>query len=164
MGVLKQVLQHKLVFIETTDVLETTLALENFKRACDCGQGAVFFSVARGKVAEGIDFDRHYGRCVVLFGVPFQYTLSRELRARLQFLREQYQIRENEFLNFDAMRQASQCLGRVIRSKRDYGVMVFADQRYARADKRTKIPDWIQAFLEPGHVMMGTDVAVQATR
>lgn len=45
-----QVLQHKLVFIETTDVMETTMALENFKRACDCGRGAVFLSVARGKV------------------------------------------------------------------------------------------------------------------
>lgn len=31
----------------------------------------------RGKVAEGIDFDRHYGRLVVMFGVPFQYTLSK---------------------------------------------------------------------------------------
>ena len=27
-------------------------------------------------------------------------------------------FQESEFLNFDAMRQASQCLGRVIRSKR----------------------------------------------
>ena len=27
-------------------------------------------------------------------------------------------LEESEFLNFDAMRQASQCLGRVIRSKR----------------------------------------------
>jgi DNA excision repair protein ERCC-2 len=44
------------------DVVETTLALDNFRRACDCGRGAVFLSVARGKVAEGIDFDRHYGR------------------------------------------------------------------------------------------------------
>ena len=70
----------KLVFIETTDVVETTLALDNFRRACDCGRGAIFFSVARGKVAEGIDFDRHYGRCVVMFGVPYQYTLSRILR------------------------------------------------------------------------------------
>jgi len=43
-------------------VVETTLALDNFRRACDCGRGAIFFSVARGKVAEGIDFDRHYGR------------------------------------------------------------------------------------------------------
>ena len=41
---------HKLVFIETVDVVETTLALDNFRRACDCGRGAIFFSVARGKV------------------------------------------------------------------------------------------------------------------
>ena len=72
MGVLKKVLEHKLLFIETKDIVETTLALDNFKRACDCGRGAVFFSVARGKIAEGIDFDRHYGRCVIMFGIPFQ--------------------------------------------------------------------------------------------
>jgi len=49
-GPLQELMQHKLVFIETTDVLETTLALDNFRRACDCGRGAAFFSVARGKV------------------------------------------------------------------------------------------------------------------
>lgn len=163
-GVIARILKHKLLFIETKDVVATTYALNLYRQACDSGQGAVFLSVARGKVAEGIDFDRHYGRCVILFGVPFQYTLSRELRARLEFLRENYQIKEAEFLNFDAMRQASQCLGRVIRSKRDYGVMIFADQRYARNDKRSKIPDWIRAFLEPGHIVMATDVAVHAAR
>eukprot|EP00930_Biecheleria_cincta_P069750 TRINITY_DN57455_c0_g1_i1.p1 TRINITY_DN57455_c0_g1~~TRINITY_DN57455_c0_g1_i1.p1 ORF type:complete len:836 (-),score=161.87 TRINITY_DN57455_c0_g1_i1:48-2555(-) len=163
-GVIMRVLKHKLLFIETKDVVATTYALNLYRKACDSGQGAVFLSVARGKVAEGIDFDRHYGRCVVLFGVPFQYTLSRELRARLEFLKEHYQIKESEFLNFDAMRQASQCLGRVIRSKRDYGVMIFADQRYARSDKRSKIPDWIRTFLEPGHVFMATDMAVEAAR
>lgn len=49
-GVLAKLLQWKLVFIETKDVVETTLALNNFKRACDCGRGGVFLSVARGKV------------------------------------------------------------------------------------------------------------------
>ena len=80
---MQDLMAAKLVFIETTDVVETTLALDNFRRACDCGRGAVFFSVARGKVAEGIDFDRHYGRAVVMFGVPYQYTLSRILRYTL---------------------------------------------------------------------------------
>merc|ERR1712087_744202 len=164
LGLLAGIMENKLIFIETKDIVETSLALNSFKKACDSGHGAIFLSVARGKVAEGIDFDRHYGRCVVLFGVPFQYTLSRELRARLQFLREHYQIREAEFLNFDAMRQASQCLGRVIRSKKDYGVMILADQRYARQDKRSKIPEWIQAFLEPGHNCISTDIAVQVAR
>lgn len=37
----------------------------------------VLYLNGRGKVAEGIDFDRHYGRLVVMFGVPFQYTLSK---------------------------------------------------------------------------------------
>ena len=41
------------------DVVETTLALQNFK-ACDCV--VLFLFGARGKVAEGIDFDRQYGR------------------------------------------------------------------------------------------------------
>ncbi|KAK4351701.1 hypothetical protein RND71_031014 [Anisodus tanguticus] len=79
-GILKDIMQHTLVFIETQDVVETTLTLDNYRRACDSGRGAVFFSVAREKVAEGIDFDRHYGRLVIMFGVPFQYTLSRYSR------------------------------------------------------------------------------------
>jgi len=50
-------------------------------QAVNCGRGAVFLSVARGKVAEGIDFDHQYGRAVILFGVPFQYTLSNVLKG-----------------------------------------------------------------------------------
>ena len=96
MGILRQLTKHKLVFIETKDVVETTLALDNYRRACDSGRGAVFLSVARGKVSEGINFDRHYGRAVIMFGVPFQYTLSHVLRARLEYLQTHYQIRERE--------------------------------------------------------------------
>jgi DNA excision repair protein ERCC-2 len=52
LGALRLVEQNKLLFIETKDIVETTLALTNFKRACDSGRGAIFFSIARGKVAE----------------------------------------------------------------------------------------------------------------
>lgn len=142
MGIMRRLAKSKLIFVETKDVVETTLALDNYRRACDSGRGAIFLSIARGKVSagldilllatidlvsernltnntpqvsEGINFDRHYGRAVIIFGVPFQYTLSHILRARLEFLQSQYQIREQDFLNFDALRQASQCVGRVIR-------------------------------------------------
>ena len=49
-------------------------------------------------------------------------------QARLQFLREQLQLRENDFLTFDAMRHSAQCVGRALRGKTDYGLMVFADK------------------------------------
>ncbi|CAN1729199.1 General transcription and DNA repair factor IIH helicase subunit XPD [Linum perenne] len=163
-GILKDIMQHKLVFIETQDVVETTLALDNYRRACDCGRGAVFFSVARGKVAEGIDFDRHYGRLVIMYGVPFQYTLSKILLARLEYLRDTFQIKEGDFLTFDALRQAAQCVGRVIRSKADYGMMIFADKRYSRHDKRSKLPGWILSHLRDANLNLSTDMALHIAR
>ncbi|KAB2003462.1 hypothetical protein ES319_D11G133400v1 [Gossypium barbadense] len=163
-GILKEIMQHKLVFIETQDVVETTLALDNYRKACDCGRGAVFFSVARGKVAEGIDFDRHYGRLVIMFGVPFQYTLGKILLARLEYLRDTFQIKEGDFLTFDALRQAAQCVGRVIRSKADYGMMIFADKRYSRHDKRSKLPSWILSHLRDVNLNLSTDMALHIAK
>lgn len=161
MGILQKVRENKLIYIETKDNFETILALENYKQACDNGRGAVFFSIARGKVSEGVDFAGHYGRCVVMFGIPYQNTLSRNLKARMQFLRENFNIRENDFLTFDAMRQCSQCVGRVLRNKYDYGLMIFADKRYSRSDKQDKFPIWIRNQLEAGNQNISTDMAIQ---
>lgn len=96
-----------------------------------------------------------------MFGVPFQYTLSHVLRARLEYLQTHYQIREQDFLNFDALRQASQCIGRVIRSKTDYGLIILADSRYNRHDKRSKLPKWILQFLTDACLNLSTDMAIQ---
>mmetsp|Transcript_50251 Transcript_50251/g.118005 ORF Transcript_50251/g.118005 Transcript_50251/m.118005 type:complete len:161 (+) Transcript_50251:1127-1609(+) len=60
--------------------------------------------------------------------------------------------------------QVAQCVGRVIRSKNDYGIMVLADQRYARADKRNKLPPWILDSLSESNWDLSTDVAVSHAR
>ncbi|KAH8117593.1 DNA repair helicase [Phellopilus nigrolimitatus] len=160
MGILNEVWKHKLIFVETPDANETSIALENYRRACNNGRGAVLLSVARGKVSEGIDFDHNYGRAVIMFGVPYQYTESRILKARLEYLRDAYRIRESEFLGFDAMRNAAQCVGRVLRGKTDWGLMVFADKRFARADKRAKLPRWINQYITETAANLSTDMAL----
>ena len=58
-------------------------------RACENGRGAVLLAVARGKVSEGVDFDHHLGRAVLMMGIPYVYTQSRILKARLEYLRDQ---------------------------------------------------------------------------
>ena len=63
-----------------------------------------------------------------MFGIPYQYTESRILKARLEFLRDNHRIKENDYLTFDAMRHAAQCVGRVLRGKTDWGLMIFADK------------------------------------
>ena len=164
MGVINGLLQHKLLFLETPDSHETSIALASYRAACDSGRGAVLLSVARGKVSEGIDFSGHYGRAVIMFGIPFQYTESRILKARLEFMREHYSIKEADFLSFDALRHAAQCLGRVLRGKNDYGLMVLADKRYARSEKRAKLPAWIAQAIGPAQLNLSTDMAVQLAR
>ncbi|KKA20188.1 DNA repair helicase [Rasamsonia emersonii CBS 393.64] len=162
MGILDQIWNYKLILVETPDSQESSLALETYRTACCNGRGAVLLCVARGKVSEGIDFDHHYGRAVICIGVPFQYTESRILKARLEFLRENYRIRENDFLSFDAMRHAAQCLGRVLRGKDDYGIMVLADRRFQK--KRTQLPKWISQALLESETNLSTDMAVATAK
>ncbi|NXJ58716.1 ERCC2 helicase, partial [Spizaetus tyrannus] len=158
-GILENIQRNKLIFIETQDGAETSMALEKYQEACENGRGAILLSVARGKVSEGIDFVHHYGRAVVMFGVPYVYTQSRILKARLEYLRDQFQIRENDFLTFDAMRHAAQCVGRALRGKTDYGLM-----RFARADKRGKLPRWIQEHITDANLNLTVDEAVQVAK
>lgn len=83
LGVIEKLLEYKLLFIETKNIEITSVALTNYKAACDVGRGAVFLSVARGKVAEGIDFHEHYGRAVMMIGVPFLYFFSHQINIFL---------------------------------------------------------------------------------
>ncbi|KAJ3591231.1 hypothetical protein NHX12_009177 [Muraenolepis orangiensis] len=108
-GILESIQRNKLIFIETPDAAETSMALEKYQEACENGRGAILLSVARGKVSEGIDFVHHFGRAVIMFGVPYVYTQSRILK------------------------------------------------RYARADKRGKLPRWIQEHISEGSLNLTVD-------
>ena len=46
----------------------------------------------------------------------------------------------------------------------DYGIMVFADQRYTSAEKRSKMPGWITQYLLQENMNLSTDRAVQTAR
>lgn len=102
------------------------------------------------------------------------------MKARLEYLRDAYRIRESEFLGFDAMRNAAQCVGRVLRGKTDWGLMIFADkvrllhfswckystsaQRFARADKRAKLPRWINQYITETASNLSTDMAITLSK
>ena len=55
-GVIDTIQRHKLLFIETQDAAETSLALLNYIKACENGRGGVLLCVARGKVCFGLFF------------------------------------------------------------------------------------------------------------
>lgn len=157
-GLLFRLLESKLLFFESRDAVKTSRVVKNFKLSCDVGRGGIFLASSRGYAADCEQFNGHYARCMTLFGVPFQNTLSRMLKARLNYLKEYYKIDETEFLNFEAIRQAVLCAGCTVRSKHDYVVHIYADKRYARSEKIDKMPEWIQKCLRPEYMDLSTDV------
>ncbi|KAK3095773.1 hypothetical protein FSP39_018882 [Pinctada imbricata] len=84
-GIIDQVQKHKLLFIETVDAAETSLALLNFQKACENGRGAVLLSVARGTKRE----DRlwYYGVCLTK-DLPGQIREARFPRWIQEHLRD----------------------------------------------------------------------------
>lgn len=162
--IMDEIIENKLVFIETPDFRETELALRNYRLACDNGRGAILFSVARGKVSEGVDFEHGYGRAVVMLGIPFMYSESLKIKERLKYIKETHGIKEYDFLIFDAMRHCAQCLGRVLRNKNDYGLMIMADNRFMMSNRINKLPKWIQNYIEKGNMDLSVDMSISIAK
>ena len=101
---------------------------------------------------------------ISFWGISFVMLSSHAYHYTVPICPTYASIFAEDFLNFDALRQASQCVGRVIRSKTDYGLMVFADSRYNRHDKRSKLPKWILQFLSDQYLNLSTDMALQHVR
>jgi DNA excision repair protein ERCC-2 len=79
-------------------------------------------------------------------------------------MRRKFNIKDGDFITFDAIRSASQCLGRVLRSKKDWGIMILADQRFSNESKRSKLPLWIQRFLTLENLNLSIDESVAKMR
>lgn len=110
---------------------ENSIKLAEYRSACDLGRGAAFFSVARGKIAEGVEFEQHYGRCVAIFGFPTLNLKDDLVLERCKVLEEKFKINRKDFIEFDAIRQSAACLGRVVKSREDYGLMIMCDERFS---------------------------------
>lgn len=48
--------------------------------------------------------------------------------------------------------------------KTDYGIMIFADKRFSRQDKRTRLPKWIQEHLTDNYCNLSTEECMQISR
>jgi DNA excision repair protein ERCC-2 len=103
----EEIRQYKALYIETKDVALTSVSLQHYKNACDIGRGGIFLSIARGKIAEGIDFEGHYGRCVLMLGFPVQNSNDPILIERMKYLDQTHGIKKDEYIEFDAMRQCA---------------------------------------------------------
>jgi len=143
-----EILEKKLIFAEMPDVLETSKSVSGYKLACENGRGGVFMGLMRGKVLGNISLGNSCARCIVIFGVPFEYTRPREFLARTRYFKAKKLIQESDFIVYSVMKEVCKGLGKVIKKRDDACVIIFADKRFLQEDKITRLPEWIQKSLD----------------
>lgn len=162
-NIFRAITDNKLVFFETPDPIETMHAVACYRKCCDSGRGAILFAIARGKLSEGIDFKYHHARGIILIGVPYLYSGSTLVHMKLNYLNAKFGIKPSEYIQFDAGRVLTQCIGRVIRKDNDYAAVVLADERFGECTKWTT--KWMQEMVQGRNSQITTqDEAIRTIR
>ena len=115
--------------------------------------GAILFAVCRGKVSEGIDFSDIHGRAVIITGLPFPPRQDPKVMAKINFLDMEKRkggqgLGGNEWYTQQCTRAVNQAVGRVIRHRNDYGVVLFMDKRFSYPSNKDQLPKWVQGSVK----------------
>lgn len=102
-------------------------------------KSGVLMAVASGSFGEGIDLPGVL-KGVIIVGMPLQQP-DLETKTLIKYYDEKFNSGWEYGYIFPAISKAIQSAGRCIRSERDYGVVVFLDQRYAWPSYRKLLPE-----------------------
>lgn len=121
--------------------------VSEFKDAALTG-GAVFLGVQGGRTSEGVDFPGNQMNSVIIVGVPYAEPTPR-VKAQIDYYEKQFPGcgREYGYL-LPAMKKASQCAGRPIRTLDDHAAIVFLDHRFASGYLKNFLPNWVLRDLK----------------
>ena len=149
--------QLKRVIVEPRQSSSLGVAMDHFRSAVDANtNGAIFFAVCRGKVSEGLDFADHYGRAVIITGLPFPSRFDPKVILKRNFLDRKMEARRTPAVDTptplsgavwyaqQATRAVNQAIGRVIRHSKDFAAVILADERFLQANVTRDLPEWIK--------------------
>lgn len=146
--------QGKKVFKEPKSASLVSKILNDYEKMNNNERsGGILLSVVGGKVSEGINFNDNMCRCVVVIGMPYANSTSPALKEKMDFFDRVLGQGKGRFyyenLCFKAINQS---IGRSIRHKDDYSVILLLDERYSKRETqvRSSLPTWIGQTLETG--------------
>ncbi|KAI9509200.1 DNA repair helicase [Russula earlei] len=122
-------------------------------------KGALLLAVVGAKLSEGLNFSDDLARMVMVIGLPFANLGSAELQERLKHAdrlaggiapknsNSAYGTAGKELYENMCMNSVNQSIGRAIRHKNDWSMLVLVDARYQSEKIHNKLPSWIGKSL-----------------
>ncbi|KAG9290759.1 hypothetical protein G9A89_011722 [Geosiphon pyriformis] len=155
-GILARIQKRKKIFCEPRHAEETEkflcdYALHIESISTGSNGGALLLSVVGGKMSEGINFSDRLGRGVVMVGLPYANMNSPQLKEKMKYIDQMPRSRGcnghstgKDYYENLCMRAVNQSIGRAIRHKNDYAIIVLVDGRFNTPRTRQKLPGWIK--------------------
>ncbi|MEM4662913.1 MAG: ATP-dependent DNA helicase [Candidatus Diapherotrites archaeon] len=159
----------KKIFVQTEGMStrERFLLLTEFKKSAD--KGAVLFAVASGSFAEGIDYIGNQLLGAIIVGIPLN-EMDLEQKCLIEYYQRKFGAGWYYAYINPAITRAIQASGRVIRDRKDRGVVVFLDKRYLWKNYSKCFPkdmkkiittepeEYISRFWKPLAIKDSTDI------
>ncbi|KAL4483299.1 hypothetical protein ABPG72_007941 [Tetrahymena utriculariae] len=169
---LQQIQQFKKIFMDDKDNSNNTI-LEKYQKEIlkekEIGSqknGAILISVIGGRLSEGINFSDKLARCVVVFGMPYSNIKSAELIEKMNHYdsiskKNNFSFSGNDYYENLCMKSVNQAIGRSIRHKDDYSVILLIDQRFSQEKNINRLSSWIRKRVKPANSFENTKKNIQ---
>ena len=142
-GIYNRINREKTVFVEPRNAGELSDVLRDFAASTMTGTGAILFCVCRGKVTEGMDLADNQCRGVIVAGIPFPAIQDKKVILKRDYLNAKNGGDGGKWYRQEAARAVNQTIGRTIRHRKDYGVILLCDERYRSYVGTNDLPKWL---------------------
>ena len=148
--IIEEISKYKKVYIDKKDKKFINDFISNNNK------NSILFSVVRGSISEGIDFKDDIARIVICIGIPYANFFEDKIKLKMIYLNKFYKENKDKKLNIisgekwykiDAIQTVNQTLGRVLRHKNDFGMMICIDSRFDKVDIKNLFSKWMNDIL-----------------
>lgn len=150
-GIWNSLHETKPIFKEPRNKDEFQESIKDYYETVQTRKGAIYMAVLRGKVSEGLDFNDHNARAVIICGIPFPPYMDPRVVLKKSYLdTNRNKLNQlatgGEWYTLEAVRAVNQAIGRVIRHKDDFGAILLCDHRFHYY--KNQLSRWIQPHLQ----------------
>ena len=147
-GIINKMERIKAVYKEPKSSSKFKTVRRNFEDDA-VRRGAILIGVCRGKISEGLDFSDRAARWVIVIGMPYAQWKDPRIQLKMEYLdtkskRGAIPFTGRDWYNQEASRAVNQAIGRVIRHRYDYGLILLIDERYAYKSAKLERSKWIR--------------------
>ena len=147
-GIINKIEKHKSVYKEPKSSSRFKQVRKGFEKDA-VSRGAVLIGVCKGKVSEGLDFSDRAARWVIVIGMPYAQWKDPKVQLKMSYLDTKNKqgilpFNGRDWYNQEASRAINQAIGRVIRHRYDYGLILLIDERYTNKFARNERSKWIR--------------------